>query len=129
MKQNANKARGLAPEELTKQLGETAEQMFRIRFQLGMGQAEGVKKLRELRKERARMLTIQREKQLGLRATAPAGAPVGKKAKPVKAESKPQPKAAAPKVKKAAVQKPAAAGVKPAAKPRSAAPKREKAAK
>ena len=127
MKQNANKARGLAPEELAKQLGETAEQMFRIRFQLGMGQAEGVKKLRELRKERARMLTIQREKELGLRATAPA--PAGKKAKPVKAASKPQPKAAAPKVKKAAAQKPAAAGAKPAAKPRSAAPKKEKAAK
>ena len=38
--------------------------MFRLRFQLQMGQTDGVKKLRELRKDRARMLTIVRERQL-----------------------------------------------------------------
>jgi large subunit ribosomal protein L29 len=40
------------------------EQMFRLRFQLSMGQTDGVKKVRELRKDRARMLTALREREL-----------------------------------------------------------------
>ena len=62
MKENAEKARGLDAAEITKQLRETSEQMFRLRFQLSMGQADGLTKLRNLRKERARMLTVQRER-------------------------------------------------------------------
>ncbi len=68
-----------------------------------MGQAEGVKKLRSLRKERARMLTILRERQI-------AGT-----AAPVKAEAKPAKKTAAPVAKPKAV-KPAK-GAAPAPKP------------
>ena len=40
-----------------------------------MGQADGLKKLRKLRKERARMLTVQRERELG-QAVTPAAKPV-----------------------------------------------------
>jgi large subunit ribosomal protein L29 len=36
--------------------------MFRLKFQMSMGQGEGLKKYRELRKERAVLLTIRREK-------------------------------------------------------------------
>ena len=39
------------------------EQMFRLRFQWAMGQTETLKKMRELRKDRARMQTIFREKE------------------------------------------------------------------
>ncbi len=39
------------------------EQLFRFRFQMGMGQKEGLKKYRDLKKDRARMLTVLREKQ------------------------------------------------------------------
>jgi large subunit ribosomal protein L29 len=39
--------------------------MFRLRFQLAMGQTESLNKLRQVRKDRARLLTIMREKSNG----------------------------------------------------------------
>ena len=45
---NAEKIRGLDAAEIKKQLSEGDETMFRLRFQLSMGQMEGIKKLREL---------------------------------------------------------------------------------
>ena len=72
MKQNADQARALSEVELSKQLKDGTEQMFRLRFQLSMGQADGLKKLRQLRKERARLLTVERERQIGQQVTAPA---------------------------------------------------------
>ena len=113
MKENAEKARGLDAAEITKQLKDASEQMFRLRFQLSMGQADGLTKLRNLRKERARMLTVQRERELG-QAVTPA-------AKPVKATKA----AAKPVAKKAPAQKAPAkkAAVKKAAAPKAAAKK------
>src|SRR3974377_542938 len=103
MKENADKARALDATELDKQLREGAEQMFRLRFQLRMGQTDGVKKLRSLRKERARMLTVQRERELGKTeapvATKKTAAAKAKKAAPVKAAA--PKKEAAPRAKKA----------------------------
>ena len=64
MKENADKARALDTAEIEKQLREGRDQMFRLRFQMSMGQTEGVKKVRALRKERARMLTVLREREL-----------------------------------------------------------------
>jgi large subunit ribosomal protein L29 len=116
MKENAEKARGLDATEIAKQLRDASEQMFRLRFQLSMGQADGLTKLRKLRKERARMLTVQRERELG-QAVAPA-----KPVKPTKAAAKPVAKKAPAQkatAKKAAVKKaaaPRAAAKKPAAK-------------
>lgn len=106
MKVNADKARGLDAAELAKQLNDASEQMFRLRFQLSMGQADGLTKLRKLRRERARMLTIQRERELGQ-----AEAPVAKTVKAKKAAAKASVKKAPTKkaaVKKAAAKKPAA---------------------
>jgi large subunit ribosomal protein L29 len=64
MKENADKARALDTAEIDKQLREGREQVFRLRFQMSMGQMDGVKKVRSLRKERARMLTVLREREL-----------------------------------------------------------------
>jgi len=64
MKQNADRARGLDANELNKELREGTEQMFRLKFQMQMGQTEGLKKLKSLKKERARMLTVLREREL-----------------------------------------------------------------
>jgi large subunit ribosomal protein L29 len=50
--------------QLRNGLQESEEQMFRLRFQIGMGQTEGVKKYRELRKDRARMLGALRQREL-----------------------------------------------------------------
>ena len=68
MKENADRARGLDAAELNKQLREHREQIFRLKFQMSMGQMEGLKKMRSLKKERARMLTVLRERELEKKA-------------------------------------------------------------
>ena len=60
----ADKIRGLDAGDLERQVQDTQEQLFRLRFQMGMGQTEGLKKYRILRKDRARLLTVLREKDL-----------------------------------------------------------------
>jgi len=49
------KIRSLSDEELTHQAKTTAEQLFRLRFQVSLGQNDGVKKLREMRREIAQI--------------------------------------------------------------------------
>jgi large subunit ribosomal protein L29 len=58
------KLRHLDNNELNVRQGELAEQIFRLRFQLSTGQAEGLKKLREAKKDMARIKTLLREKEL-----------------------------------------------------------------
>jgi large subunit ribosomal protein L29 len=78
----AEKIRGLDAAELQRQANDAQEQLFRIRFQMGMGQTEGLKKYRTLKKDRARMLTALSEKRnAGEVIPALAPAPVA----PVKA--------------------------------------------
>ena len=74
----ADKIRELDKDELLRQATEIREQSFRIRFQLTMGQTDGLKKLRNIRKDRARILTILRERELHPE-TAPEPAPKKKK--------------------------------------------------
>jgi large subunit ribosomal protein L29 len=80
-----DKIRNLSDEELVSQEKTSAEQLFRLRFQTAMGQNDGVKKLRELRKEIAQIKTVARERQLGIRGAvkqeAAAAAPARKTAK------------------------------------------------
>ena len=59
-----DKLKGLDPLEMLSKLKEIDEQSFRVKFQLSMGQTEGVKRLRENRKDRARLLTWLRENKL-----------------------------------------------------------------
>jgi large subunit ribosomal protein L29 len=61
----AKKLRDLSLEELERQEAEMNEQMFKLRFQWAMGQTESLNKLRDLRKDKARLLTILREKNNG----------------------------------------------------------------
>ena len=127
MKENADKARGLDAGELAKQIKDSSEQMFRLRFQMSMGQMDGIKKLRSLRKERARMLTVLRERQDGAapvvqrparaKSLPKPAAQAAQQAAPKKAAAAAKPKAvAAPKVRKEASQ----VKVKPTAAPKSA---------
>ena len=58
------KPQDLDEKEIKHQLAEMEEQYFRLKFQKGMGQLEGLKKLRSLRKDRARALTVLREREL-----------------------------------------------------------------
>jgi large subunit ribosomal protein L29 len=59
----AKRFRDMAADELQRQEAEMSEQMFKLRFQWAMGQTESLKKMRDLRKDRARLLTILREKE------------------------------------------------------------------
>ena len=59
-----DKLRGLDPAEMQNKLTEIGESSFRIKFQMAMGQTEGLRKLREMRKDRARLLTYLREREL-----------------------------------------------------------------
>jgi large subunit ribosomal protein L29 len=97
MKENAEKFRALDPAELDKTLREGAEQMFRLRFQLSMGQMDGVKKLRSLRKERARILTVLQQKGVAPSAAAAAPVPLVTKTAAKAAVKKAGPKTAAAK--------------------------------
>lgn len=59
----ATKYRELDVAELERQTQDTQEQLFRLRFQIGMGQTEGLKKYRNLKKDRARLLTVLGQKK------------------------------------------------------------------
>jgi large subunit ribosomal protein L29 len=74
----ADKVRELDSAELKRQSSDFREQSFRLRFQMAMGQTDGLKKLRILKKDRARMLTVLRDRELHPE-TAPE--PVAKKKK------------------------------------------------
>jgi large subunit ribosomal protein L29 len=74
----ADKIRELDNAELHRQSSDFREQSFRLRFQMAMGQTDGLKKLRVLKKDRARMLTVLRDRELHPE-TAPE--PVAKKKK------------------------------------------------
>ena len=58
------KIRDLSEEELNTQLWDFSEQVFRLRFQMAAGQTEGLSKMRLLKKDIARIKTIQRERQV-----------------------------------------------------------------
>jgi large subunit ribosomal protein L29 len=71
--------RGLDGAEMQQKLREIEEQSFRIRFQMSMGQPEGLRKLREMRRQRARLLTWLREREIATASPATAQAPRGAK--------------------------------------------------
>ena len=60
---NADKVRNLTDTELQHQERELNDQLFRLKFQLNMGQTESLKKIRGLRKDIARIKTISRERE------------------------------------------------------------------
>ncbi|MGO9262961.1 MAG: 50S ribosomal protein L29 [Bryobacteraceae bacterium] len=60
----SQKVRDLDDKELHQQLAEINEQVFRLQFQMSMGQTDGLKKVRAMRKTRARIYTVLREREL-----------------------------------------------------------------
>ena len=51
-------------QELKAQVGQIQEQMFRLRFQMSTGQTDGLKKLRIMKKDLARVYTEMRAREL-----------------------------------------------------------------
>jgi large subunit ribosomal protein L29 len=64
-----DKVRDLSDVELKHQEQELADQLFKLKFQMKMGQTESLKKVRGLRRDIARVKTILREQELGVRKT------------------------------------------------------------
>jgi large subunit ribosomal protein L29 len=58
------KIRNLTDTELQHQQRELSDQLFRLKFQLKMGQTESLKKIRGLRKDIARIKTVARQREL-----------------------------------------------------------------
>jgi len=65
----AEKIRDLSDVELKNQERELADQLFKLKFQMKMGQTESLKKIRGLRRDIARVKTVLREQTLGARQT------------------------------------------------------------
>lgn len=114
------KIRNLSDDELRHQEKTSAEQLFRIRFQMATDPSAGAKKLRELRKEIAQIKTVARERELGIHGESQEAKPAAE-AKVVKAE---EPVAAAEtkasKAARKAAPKTAAAAKKKTAKAKEA---------
>ena len=58
-----DKIRNLTDAELGNQQRELADELFKLKFQLNMGQTESLKKIRGLRKDIARVKTIAGERK------------------------------------------------------------------
>ncbi|MGC2744588.1 MAG: 50S ribosomal protein L29 [Candidatus Angelobacter sp.] len=116
---DVEKLRSLTDAELLHQQQELNDQLFRLKFQLKMGQTESLTKIRGLRKDVARVHTVIREKELGIAAPSnghkteaaggaeptpkpPTSAAAGKSAKKNKTKAAAKGKTAKPAKKKAA---------------------------
>jgi large subunit ribosomal protein L29 len=66
----ADKVRNLTDVELQHQERDLADQLFKLKFQLNMGQTESLKKMRGLRKDIARVKTILVERSLAEKSAA-----------------------------------------------------------
>jgi len=97
---NVDKIRNLTDVELSHQQRELSDQLFKMKFQLKMGQTESLKKIRELKKDIARVKTVMRQKELaadngaGTPPTAVAAASTPEKAVPAKQAGKTKKQAA-----------------------------------
>ena len=82
------KIRNLTDEELTSQQNKAAEELFRLRFRKSLGNNEGIKKLRGLKLDIARIQTIARERALGLKRETKHAAVTAKPAAAKKSAAK-----------------------------------------
>jgi large subunit ribosomal protein L29 len=60
----SEKIRNLTDDELLHQERDLNDQLFKLKFQLNMGQTESLKKLRGMRRDIARVKTIGREREI-----------------------------------------------------------------
>jgi large subunit ribosomal protein L29 len=65
--------RKMTDAELTQALSDTKEEMFNLRFQWESGQLEDYSRIKQLKKELARLLTVQRERELAVTAIREEG--------------------------------------------------------
>jgi large subunit ribosomal protein L29 len=115
------KIRNLSDDELKSQQMKSAEELFRLRFRMKLGNPEGVKKLRGLKLDIARIHTVAREREMHIeRAAKPAASAKASTEGAIETAAKKAPakNTAAKKTaaKKASSTKASAGAKKPAAK-------------
>jgi large subunit ribosomal protein L29 len=115
----AFQVRGLTEDQLTDELVKLKKEQFNLRFQAASGQLENTARVRAVRRDIARIVTIAAQKSAGTEPKVKAKA----KAPAVEPKPKPAKKAAKPKAEKLAA-KPRAAK-KPSAKAAAAKTKRK----
>ena len=67
-----NALREMAPDEIRARVAELREELFNLRFRNTMKQLDNPLKIRESRREMARLLTVLKEKERAGAARAPA---------------------------------------------------------
>ncbi|HET9783524.1 MAG TPA: 50S ribosomal protein L29 [Terriglobales bacterium] len=65
--------RQMGDQELASREADLRDQLFRLRFQMSMGQSESIKKLRQLRRDIARVKTLTTERAAGSASGAARG--------------------------------------------------------
>src|SRR5437764_8569748 len=85
----AEKIRNLSDAELAQSQRDQMDQLFRLKFQMKMGQTESLNKIRSLRRGVARLKTIARERKLGLVAPTGTSTAAAKPAKAAKVKAAP----------------------------------------
>ncbi len=67
MHMKAKELRDLSANELERKLAELKEELFNLRFQLATGQLENPMRVRDVRKDIARVKTIMQERVLNIK--------------------------------------------------------------
>ncbi len=62
----AREVRDMNDDELRKALDDSKDELFKLKFQLATGQLDNPMRLREIRKNIAKVQTIMRERELGI---------------------------------------------------------------
>lgn len=70
---SAAELRELNAEELETRLGEAKEELFNLRFQLATNQLDNTSRIREVKKEIARILGVMREQEIAAWRATTAG--------------------------------------------------------
>ncbi len=60
----ATELRELPDDELRQQLSESKEELFNLRFQVVTGQLDNPRRIKEVKREIARVLTVMREREI-----------------------------------------------------------------
>jgi large subunit ribosomal protein L29 len=115
----AHQVRSLTADQLDDELIKLKKEQFNLRFQAASGQLENTARVRQIRRDIARIFTIARQQPAPAEGEVKTKAPAEPKTKPATAKTKAKPKAKAatePKKTKTTRAKPKAAKAKAKAK-------------
>jgi len=69
----ASEMRGLSDADLQKRLGDARQELFNLRFQLATRKLENVRRIRQVRKDIARLLLVEGERKMEVQGQPSTG--------------------------------------------------------